>query len=168
MSLDSLETHGAYISMWKLLHADAWKKFANNENNDKLLREGAERFRPCPKTAVDQEVFTTTKNAFTRTDGRTEADDQREATARAAATEAEQERNTTVDVGFIEYAMSLAPSQVAQAYYADPSSGFSRKPLPFARSRAWIQTVPLEISPQPEGEDHNYDHSKGLSSTSLH
>ncbi len=117
MSLEESLSHNDWVETWKKVHANIWRKFTGNVSNDKLLLSTAQRFRPC-QTAVDR-AFAEVRTSLVRTDGKSEADDRAEASERAAAQERELETSTTVDATFIEYAMSLSPTQLTEVYFAD-------------------------------------------------
>jgi hypothetical protein len=136
-----MSEHKQYIETWKLLHADLWKRYANSPENEKILFEGAQRFRPCI-TGVDRS-FHENKNSFTRTDGKTYEDDSRKASHRKAEQDAALEASTVVDADFISYVMSLSQSQISGAYYADPASEFARK------YRVLIREHGFQLAPNP-------------------
>jgi hypothetical protein len=134
-----MSEHKQYIETWKLLHADLWKRYTNSPENEKTLREGAERFRPCI-TAVDRSFA---QGSFIRTDGKTSEDDNREASQRKAEQDAALEESTVADANFISYAMSLSQAQISEAYYSDPSSEFARK------YRVLIREHGFQLAPKP-------------------
>jgi hypothetical protein len=82
--------------------------------NERILLDGALQFRAC-QTAFDRSYHANQK-LFTRTDGRSDADDRKEAAERAAARAAELEKNVVVTKAGLEYAMSLSPLQLVEAY----------------------------------------------------
>jgi hypothetical protein len=116
-----MDEHKPFVGAWKRLHAGLWQRYANSPENEKTLLEGAQRFRPCI-TAVDRSFA---QGSFIRTDGKTEDDDRIEAEQRRAAQEAELEQNVPISTADFDYAASLSPRQVAEAYRASPE--FARK-----------------------------------------
>jgi hypothetical protein len=113
MSFEENLTHLDWLATWKLLHAESWRKYAG-EANEKLLLEAAQNFRACI-TAFDRS-FHQNQKSFTRTDGRTADDDARDASQRQAAHAEELETNVVITKDDIEYAMSLSPVQLVEAY----------------------------------------------------
>ena len=113
MSLDELLTHEEWMEAWKLIHAGTWKKYSG-EANEQILLEGALPYRPC-QTAFDRS-FHQNQKLFTRTDGRTAEDDARDASQRQTAHAEELEKNVVVTKEDLEYAMSLSPVQLVEAY----------------------------------------------------
>ena len=114
-----------FVEAWKSLHAGLWQRYANSAANEKLLLEGAQYFRPC-LTAVDRS-FHNNKASFVRTDGHDAAWDAEQDAQRTAAQNVELEASTIVDDAFVSYIQSLSQSQIAEVYYRDLTSEFSRK-----------------------------------------
>jgi hypothetical protein len=118
-----MNEHTSYVEVWKSLHPRLWSRYAGSAENERMLLEGTERFRPCLTAA--ERSFHENRGSFTRTDGKSEADDHREAEQRKALREAELEQNVTVTEGDFRYAASLSPAQLAEAYASSPE--FARK-----------------------------------------
>ena len=136
MSIEENLTHKEWMEAWKLIHAGTWNKYAGKEN-EQILLEGALQYRPC-QTAFDRS-FHQNQKLFTRTDGRTAEDDARDASQRQTAHAEALERSVVLTKDDFEYAASLSPSQLAEAYQ---NAEFARKYRRFMRDHGF-KPVPV-------------------------
>jgi hypothetical protein len=87
MPLEEPQTHREWIEVWKLTHAVVWQAYANCEENERLLLEGAQRCgRPC-RSAVDR-AFQDVRAVLVRTENNPGNGARRE--AQHGATQAQQ------------------------------------------------------------------------------
>lgn len=119
MSLSYLENASAeqVLQLWKTLHQRQWAKYSADPNNERLIRKAMEKYR-LSLTAADR-AFADVESHLHRADGKTEADDLREAAARQRVAEEEEARNVVLQPGIHQYAGSLSPVELERAYYND-------------------------------------------------
>jgi hypothetical protein len=112
MSFEEPQGHRGWFEVWKLLHPE-WNKYAGVAN-EQLLLNAAQHYRPC-QTAIDR-AFHDVQASLVRTDGHDDGWDREQAAQRKAQLEAEREKNVVITEADFQYAASLSPQQIADAY----------------------------------------------------
>lgn len=117
MSLQYLEDASPeqILTLWKTLHQRQWSKYAADPRNEKLLCEGATKYR-LSLTAFDRS-FSEIESSLHRSDGKTAEDDLREAAERQRAQEAEEQATVVLQPGIHEYAGGLSLAELQREYF---------------------------------------------------
>jgi hypothetical protein len=112
MSFEEPQNHRGWFEVWRLLHPE-WKKY-QGEANEKLLLSAAQHYRSC-QTAIDR-AFHDVRASLVRTDGHDDSWDYEQEAQRKSQLEADLERNVVISEQDFQYAASLSPSQLVEAY----------------------------------------------------